>query len=501
MGNVSMKVGPVVAFLMTALNLRLGLWLRHPAAAEARSRRWPGLLLYREMMGLTSASGALAPEGPVPALMRDIHLSDGGHFENLALYELIRRHCRYVLVSDCGADPTVAFDDLGNAFRRVREDFGVDITLDIEPMRPDAAGWSRQHVAVGTIHYSPTDQGIIVYLKPTMTGDEPPDVLQYKTRNTAFPHEGTGDQFYDEAQWESVPPVGPARRGEGVLVRARRGRAGQRRPGPISRSRRATERPLTADWVFAETAHAWGATPAGLVDRILEMTKRFRDLEAELQQRPMRGVLAEVFPEMRFVPAGGRMAAASPLRRGANPAPRPDRQDVGATTRGRRSCRRVRPLLSRSRHAGHGGRVDRLRARSLVGASAEPRMGEPFRALGDRAVVPVLVADDRPDVQPGIPRVPRAALPQTSAGGAAPVGGDVVRPPQRARVTVLDPDGPRRPRGPVVEEPFIAASALGGQDALPEPAAPAPAGRRAAGDAGRDRCRHEPRAECRVDER
>ena len=42
-----------------------------------------------------------------------VHLSDGGHFENLALYELIRRHCRYIIVSDAGEDQELAFTDLG----------------------------------------------------------------------------------------------------------------------------------------------------------------------------------------------------------------------------------------------------------------------------------------------------------------------------------------------------------------------------------------------------
>ena len=300
MGGISMEVGPAVAFLMTALNLRLGLWLRHPMAAEALRRRWPGLLLYREMIGLTSASGAVTDKA-VPALMRDIHLSDGGHFENLALYELIRRHCRYVLVSDCGADPTVAFDDVGNALRRVREDFGVEISLDVSPLRPRADGLSTQHVAVGTIHYSPTDKGIIVYVRPALTGDEPPDVLQYKTRNPAFPHESTGDQFYDEAQWESyrrlglhtaqlafafVPPSGESASGGG--------RTSAR--GPV------TARPLTGDWVFAEAVYAWGPTPPGLLDRILEMTQRFAQVESELQGRPNRGIIAEAFPEIAFLP-------------------------------------------------------------------------------------------------------------------------------------------------------------------------------------------------------
>lgn len=294
MGQISMRVGPAVSFLMTMLNLRLGLWLRHPAAVEAGARRWPGLLFYREMFGLTSASGAIGA-GELPSTyLRDVHLSDGGHFENLALYELIRRHCRYVLVSDCGADPTVAFDDLGNALRRVREDFGVDISVDVSVLRPDQDGRSRQHVAVGTIHYSPTDRGIMLYVKPSLTGDEPTDVLQYQTRNTAFPHEGTGDQFYDEAQWESYRRLG-LHAAECIFEFAAREDGSSRR--------------LTADWVFAEASHQWGTTPEGLEERVLEMTKRFGVLEAELQNRSARGILEEIFPEMTYLPATTKPAA------------------------------------------------------------------------------------------------------------------------------------------------------------------------------------------------
>jgi hypothetical protein len=288
MGQISVRVGPAVAFLMSALNLRLGLWLRHPAAAAPAPRRWPGVLFYREMGGLTSASGRIVP-GRLPNWdLRDVHLSDGAHFENLALYELIRRHCRYVLVSDCGADPTVAFDDLGNVLRRIREDFGVDIQLDVSALRPGPDGRSRQHVAVGTIHYSPTDRGILLYVKPSLTGDEPTDVLQYKTRNTAFPHEGTGDQFYDEAQWESYRRLG-LHAAECIFEFVR------------AESSDATK--VSADWVFAEAGHQWGLTPQGLEERVLAMTQRFGALEADLHQRPLRGVLKEVFPEMTQLPS------------------------------------------------------------------------------------------------------------------------------------------------------------------------------------------------------
>lgn len=305
MGQVSMRIGPVVSFLMTALNLRLGLWLRHPLAAEPGARRWPGLLLYRELFGWTSASGTPRSDGSLPRLLRDLHLSDGAHFENLALYELVRRHCRYVIVSDCTADPEVAFDDLGNAIRRIREDFGVDVSIDVSPLRPGPDGRSAQHVAVGTIDYSPTDRGILLYVKPSITGDEPPDVLQYRTRNPTFPHEGTSDQFYDEAQWESYRRLG-LHAAQSVFAFL---------PAPVfpgaATAATATAAPechdVTADWVFAEAAACWGTTPPWLEAQVLEMTRRFADLEKELERRPRRGLQGEVFPEVGWV--GGLLHA------------------------------------------------------------------------------------------------------------------------------------------------------------------------------------------------
>lgn len=290
MGMVSKRLGPAVSFLMTMLNLRLGLWVRHPRAGSGRVRRWPGLLLYREMFGFTSASGPSTDH--LPAEMRDLHLSDGGHFENLALYELVRRHCRYILVSDCGADPAFAFSDLGNALRRIREDFGFDISIDIAPVQRDAGtGLSCQHVAIGTINYSETDRGILLYVKPTLTGDEPPDVLQYKIANEDFPHQSTGDQFYDESQFESYRRLG-LHVAESVfgLVEPRAS--------------------LTADAVFADAFHRWGTTPEGLADRVLEMTARFGELEMELRREGRNGILSEVFPELDLAKARAQAPAA-----------------------------------------------------------------------------------------------------------------------------------------------------------------------------------------------
>lgn len=274
MGSVSKKLGPAVTFLMTALNLRLGLWVPHPKMKERRDEL-PGRSLLRELFGRTHA-GLFRdgrPEAPV------LHLSDGAHFDNLGLYELVRRHCRYIIVSDCGADEGIAFDDLGNAVRRIREDFGVEIEIDLKPLRPLPDQPATQHAVVGTIHYDRHfDKGVIIYFKPTLVGDEPPDVLQYRRRNTAFPHEGTIDQFYDEAQWESYRRLGF----HSALVFFR---FAERLDDP------------TADAIFTGARQEWFPTPATLRERILASTARFGSIEQEIREGGHSRLLAELFPE------------------------------------------------------------------------------------------------------------------------------------------------------------------------------------------------------------
>lgn len=274
MGSVSKKLGPAVTFLMTALNLRLGLWVRHPKQDE-EPRELPGRSLLREFFGRTHAGLERdgRPEAPV------LHLSDGAHFDNLGLYELVRRHCRYIIVSDCGADEQIKFDDLGNAVRRIREDFGVEIEIDLRPLRPTPDKPATQHAVVGTIHYDRHfDKGVIVYFKPTLVGDEPPDVLQYRLRNTAFPHEGTIDQFYDEAQWESYRRLGF----HSALVFFQ---FAERLDNP------------RADEIFTGARQEWYPTPDRLKDRILESTARFGSIEQEIREGGHSQLLEELFPE------------------------------------------------------------------------------------------------------------------------------------------------------------------------------------------------------------
>ena len=109
-----------VSFLMALLNVRLGYWARNPKFGHLRDplRPWWWVFIAREMLGLG-----------LDETRRHVHLSDGGGFENLGMYELIRRRVRYLIVTDVGADPRTTLGDLGQAIERVRVDFGAEINL------------------------------------------------------------------------------------------------------------------------------------------------------------------------------------------------------------------------------------------------------------------------------------------------------------------------------------------------------------------------------------
>ncbi|WP_158623666.1 hypothetical protein [Corallococcus llansteffanensis] len=300
MGGHSKRLGLAVTFLMTAFNLRLGLWWPHPT--RGRTHRWfeappLGLPFYKELFGMSRAQGC------------DVLLSDGGHFENLALYELVRRHCRFILVSDCGMDPDVAFDDFGNAVRRVREDFGVDIRIDLSPLRPGPKGQARQRMVAGDIHYPTGDTGVLLMIKPTLTGNEPADVAQYKARNAAFPHESTGDQFYDEAQWESY-----RRLGEHVAETAFQPVKSQLDWDTLEQGTRGAA-------LFAWARREWLPLPTGYSERFARFASRAAEIDALLHAAGAHRLLREVFEEEAFLEGLSREPRARARRATAQPAP------------------------------------------------------------------------------------------------------------------------------------------------------------------------------------
>lgn len=206
--NMGFRTSPALSFLLTVFNVRLGWWLGNPSQ-DRPSRNFARKPLW-QLSGPSFAVTELV--GELFGLTRQdkpfVYLSDGGHFENLGLYELVRRRCRFIVACDGGADPDLEFDDLGNAIRKCRVDLGIEIAIDPQQIRPGEEGLSRWHWAVGTIRYSEHEQGTLLYLKASLTGDEPEDLLNYEAQHREFPHQTTGDQWFDESQFESYRRLG-----------------------------------------------------------------------------------------------------------------------------------------------------------------------------------------------------------------------------------------------------------------------------------------------------
>jgi hypothetical protein len=208
--NMGYHTAPTIAALMTAFNVRLGWWLPNPKVADAWAKGGPAFSTAWMVKELT----ANANEED-----RFVYLSDGGHFENLGVYELLRRRCKLIVASDATADALFRFDDLANLVHKARADFGIEIDADALEIRPvmDAGGVigsSKSNFLVARISYPPLpgnteiERGWLVYLKSSLPAKLPADVENYRWANPGFPHQATADQWFDETQFEAYRKLG-----------------------------------------------------------------------------------------------------------------------------------------------------------------------------------------------------------------------------------------------------------------------------------------------------
>jgi len=215
MGSSSIKpLTPTLALL----NVRLGYWLKNPRFCSpsatrnvhsSRLRNWMArFYLWAEITGRLYENSD------------EIYLTDGGHIENLGVYELLRRRCKVIITVDAEADETMHFPSLITLQRYARIDLGIRIDLPWEPiatatlaeMQPDPenprAPSCGPHVAVGTIDYGGGDIGYLIYIKSSLTGDENDYIRDYARRYSSFPHEITLDQLFSEEQFEAYRALG-----------------------------------------------------------------------------------------------------------------------------------------------------------------------------------------------------------------------------------------------------------------------------------------------------
>ena len=213
--NMGYHSSPSITLLLALFNVRLGWWLGNPGKQGEQSYRTEGpsfaiTPLIEEAFGLTT------DDRPY------VYLSDGGHFENLGLYEMVRRRSRFILVVDAGCDPDFAFEDLGNAVRKIYIDLGIRVRFDqlmSIKNRPSTSSEEERgkipYYTIGSIDYTDADgaaegceDGIILYIKPAYHGTEGAGIVSYATAHKTFPHETTTDQWFTESQFESYRSLG-----------------------------------------------------------------------------------------------------------------------------------------------------------------------------------------------------------------------------------------------------------------------------------------------------
>jgi len=238
MGN--QRVPSLARYFMAIANLRTGILAPNPQLKSSHLTFWPGYTAL-EIMGLPNTT------------TKRIQVSDGGHIENLGVYELLRRQVKVIIAVDAGQDEDFKFEDLRNLVIRSSSELGIDFVfhqnaLPENVIRSSASmGFSNRNFVVaklvpleGSYAKDNNYEGLFIYIKSSVLvaktyelrkmkkelvnlGDPGKDPLKqeevytkkraldswmYKTYNPDFPHESTADQFFDESQWDSYHTLG-----------------------------------------------------------------------------------------------------------------------------------------------------------------------------------------------------------------------------------------------------------------------------------------------------
>jgi hypothetical protein len=219
MGKLTRKP---LTFLMALANVRLGVWIPNPRRLnewkqrslfggekpgrhrDIRKRPRPSYL-FRELLGRNRIDGKF------------LYVSDGGHYENLGLVELLRRGCLRIYCFD--ASGGTSFGALGDAIALARTELKVEIDIDPRRLVPDAKRHLAKHDCVeGTITYPDGSRGTLIYARTVVTARVPWDVHAYHEGDPTFPHTSTANQLYTDQKFEAYRALGVCAGGNAVAA-------------------------------------------------------------------------------------------------------------------------------------------------------------------------------------------------------------------------------------------------------------------------------------------
>ena len=215
--GTGITTNPLVSAVMSLLNIRLGLWVGNPFfAAHGKLRRIPTFWNPGLVSGVFQQAHTFDS--------KYLELTDGGHFENLALYELVRRRTKVILIVDGEADPKISLASLVSATRRIEEDFGAALEFEagMGPAQlvmypgkdqrnyPVDTRYAAAPFALGKLTYNhPVEKnGLLIYVKSTVIEQMDFKTAGYLASNPEFPHQSTVDQFFDPAQFDAYRCLG-----------------------------------------------------------------------------------------------------------------------------------------------------------------------------------------------------------------------------------------------------------------------------------------------------
>ena len=205
---------PWLRLYFVLANIRLGVWVPNP----------------RRIKDFSAVANSFGPRQLLPRLdylIREIfgrnhldapflYVTDGGHYENLGMVELLRRRCRTIWCIDASGDQIDSFNTIGGAFMTASSELEVRFNVDPEgAMAPegdrpkDGKPWFvKQPFCSGSFTYADGSPGTLVIVKAGVPEDAPWSVRSYQAQHANFPCDPTLDQLFDGERFDAYRELG-----------------------------------------------------------------------------------------------------------------------------------------------------------------------------------------------------------------------------------------------------------------------------------------------------